>query len=260
MSSQNLRLSRARRDYVCSSCGKVIKSGLPYFRDEPHPLARYHRGVQTKHICTMCAVGRDPSEFIERPLEDSRQLRLSFNEAVERLPGLLLQCAIIQLGDRVDQGQIVEAVTLPWFEIVSKIEQDPNFLYQIPWRRLEEFVAGAYEREGWNEVILTPPSGDGGRDIIAVKHGICCIRIIDQIKAYAPDQYVTANDVRALLGVLSSDLNVSKGFVTTTAKFAPRLLDDPSIKPFVPYRLELKDGDVLRRWLIEVARKCNYNV
>ncbi|MFC1805660.1 restriction endonuclease, partial [Planctomycetota bacterium] len=107
---------------------------------------------------------------------------------------------------------------------------------------------------GWDEVTITPRSGDGGRDIIAVKRGICTIRIIDQVKAYSPDRRVTANDVRALLGVLSSDLNVSKGIVTTTAEFAPRIHEDRSIKPFVPYRLELKDGVRLRRWLLEVAR------
>jgi hypothetical protein len=59
--------------------------------------------------------------------------------------------------------------------------------------------------------------------------------------------------VRALLGVLSSDLNVSKGFVTTTADFAPGIFEDRSITPFLPYRLELKDGVRLRSWLLQVA-------
>ncbi len=259
MPAQRRRFSRARHDYVCSICGQVIKAKTAYFRDEPSPQARYHRGVATEYVCTMCAIGRDPSAFAKRQV-DPRQLSLPFGEAVEQLPGLLLQCAILKLGDKDDQGQIVKAVALPWFQFVSAIEHDPAFLYQIPWRRLEEFIAGAYERAGWDEVILTPPSGDKGRDIIAVKRGICSIRIIDQIKAYGPNQYVTANDVRALLGVLSSDLNVSKGFVTTTARFAPRIQDDPSIKPFVPYRLELKDGEVLSNWLIEVAKNSGYKV
>lgn len=252
-----LRLSRARRNYVCALCGKTIGSGTPYFRDEPHPMARRHREAKTRYLCTVCAVGQDPSDFMERPSEDSAQLRLPLREAVERLPGLLLQAAVIRLGEKVDEGRIVEAVTLPWFEIVSQIEKDPTFPFRLSWRTVEELIAGAYEREGWDDVILTPPSADGGRDIIAVKHGICRIRIIDQVKAYAPDRCVSANDVRALLGVLSSDPNVSKGFVTTTAKFAPRILDDLAIKRFIPYRLELKDGDVLRRWLIELARKRN---
>ncbi len=127
--------------------------------------------------------------------------------------------------EHTEEGNLVEAVTIPWFTIVSKLEQDPAFLNQLPWRKLEELVAGGYERAGY-EVILTPRSSDGGRDIIAVKQDIS-IRIIDQIKAYAPGRRVTANDVRALLGVLSSDLNTSKGFVTTSAEFAPGIKDDP---------------------------------
>jgi restriction system protein len=90
---------------------------------------------------------------------------------------------------------------------------------------------------------------------IAVRHRPCGIRIIDQVKAYSPGHRVTANDVRALLGVLSSDLNVSKGVVTTTADLAPGILQDRSIRPFLPYRLELKNGLQLRTWLLQVAGK-----
>ena len=154
----------------------------------------------------------------------------------------------------------MRAVALPWFEIVSSVEKDPQFLHRIPWRRLEELIAGAYERDGWDEVTITPPSGDSGRDIIAVKHGSCAIRIIDQVKAYSEGHRVTANDVRALLGVLSSDPNVSKGFVTTTAEFAPRIFQDQTIRPFVPYKLQLRDGVQLRSWLVQLAKRAEWNV
>jgi hypothetical protein len=72
------------------------------------------------------------------------------------------------------------------------------------------------------------------------KPGFGSIRIIDQVKAYGPGHKVSANDVRALLGVLALDLNVSKGIVTTTSTFAPGVEDE--IKPYMPNRLELKDG------------------
>lgn len=167
-------------------------------------------------------------------------------------PNLLLQSTILKLGDKVNDGEIVEAVTLPWLEIVKQISKDPRFLYQLPWRRMEELIAGAYEQEGWDEVILTPRSGDRGRDIIAIKRGICQIRIVDQVKALGPGEHVTANDVRALIGVLYSDPQATKGFVTTTARFAPRIQDDPSINPFIPYRLELIDGDALITKLTQI--------
>jgi len=57
-------------------------------------------------------------------------------------------------------------------------------------------------QSGFDEVTLTPRSGDYGRDVIAIKKGIGTIRVIDQVKAYKPGHLVGANDVRALLGAL----------------------------------------------------------
>jgi restriction system protein len=137
---------------------------------------------------------------------------------------------------------------------MAYIARDPDFLFNVPWRRLEELIAGAYEREGYINVNLTPRSRDQGRDIIAEKPGSCAIRIVDQVKAYAPGHRVSADDVRAMIGVLASDLNVSKGFVTTTAEFAPGIFTEPSLTQFMPYRLDLRDGPKLRGWLIDVWR------
>jgi len=227
-------------------------------------MARYHRGATVRYVCTRCATGWPPAFYSTEQEWDrkkqeadtgTRQLLLPFAEAVANLPPMLLQAALVQHGPSTEEGALVKAVALPWLEIVSLIEANPEILHRMPWERIEELVAGAYQREGWDEVTITPRSGDGGRDIIAVRRGICSIRIIDQVKAYSPGHRVTANDVRALLGVLSSDLNVSKGIVTTTADFAPRIAEDKSIKPFVPYRLELKDGVRLRAWLLDVARR-----
>ena len=47
--------------------------------------------------------------------------------------------------------------------------------------------------------------------------------------------------VRALVGALQGD-GASKGFVTTTSNFAPRLFTDPLLAPLMPSRLELVDG------------------
>lgn len=109
-------------------------------------------------------------------------------------------------------------------------------------------------KAGFEEVTLTPRSGDLGRDVIAVKRGIATVRVIDQVKAYKPSLLVTAKDVRALMGVLQTD-GASKGFVTTTSDFAPRVRSDPLISPLIPSRLELIDGKTLLMRLGELARK-----
>lgn len=248
----HLRASRARRAYVCAACGAGIAAGQAYFRDEPHPMARRHRGKTVRHLCTLCVTGRPTSEFSE-PSEPGQSF-LPFVESLVNLQPVLLQTAVVELGAKTDEGHLVQAVTLPWFEIVSRVEKDPDFLYQIPWRTLEEVVAGAYDRAGWEEVTITPRSGDRGRDVIAVKRGSCALRVIDQVKAYSSARKVTANDLYALLGVLSGDANVSKGFVTTTAEFAPRILEDKAIRSFIPNRLQLRNGVDLRSWLLEARR------
>jgi restriction system protein len=134
-------------------------------------------------------------------------------------PCLLLQMVIVP-GALTSEGRLIEAVAIPWFDIIDLLTKDPNIAFQIPACKREEIIAGAYHKYGFEEVTLTPRSGDHGRDVIAVKRGLGSIHVIDQVKAYKPGHLVTANDVRALLGVLQED-GASKGFLTTTSDFAP---------------------------------------
>lgn len=173
------------------------------------------------------------------------------------LPVLLLQ-AIVLRGERTTEGTLIEAIAPPWFEIVALLQKDPSVAYQLPPERWEEMVAGAYQRWGFEEVTLTPRSGDYGRDVIAVKRGFGAVRIINQVKAYGPTHLVTANDVRALIGVLQCD-GASKGVLTTTSDFAPGLHTDPLVIPHIPARLELMNGRALFDQLEGLARRSDPN-
>jgi len=113
-------------------------------------------------------------------------------------------------------------------------------------------IAGAYAEQGF-EVVLTPRSNDKGRDVIATSRGVGSIRYFDQVKAYGPGRLVTADDVRAMIGVLAIEGNVSKGIITTTSAFAPGILTDEGIQRLMPYRLELKARDALLEWLGGIA-------
>src|SRR5690606_23049538 len=115
--------------------------------------------------------------------------------------------------------------------------------------------AAAYDLTGeWDEVTLTDRSGDGGRDIIVVKRGFGSIRFLEQTKAYSPGRLVTHDDQRAMLGVLQTEPNSSKGIITTTSDFAPGVLAGLQFAPFMPHRLETKNGQQLRGWLQEIDR------
>jgi len=124
---------------------------------------------------------------------------------------------------------------------VKEILKDPDVIYKIDARKWEEMIAAAYDIEGFDEVILTPRSGDLGRDVIAIKKGFGSVKFIEQVKAYHPEHIVNADEVRALLGVLQAEQGATKAIFTTTSSFAPKLGQDRLIKPFLPYRLELVD-------------------
>ena len=177
--------------------------------------------------------------------ERARQLSLE-------LPSLVLQ-AILVPGEKTPDGEMVVAVAPAWMRILDIVLEKPDAVYELGWREWEEIVAGAYTADGW-EVTLTPRSNDKGRDVIAVRRGFGSIKIIEQVKAYKPGHLVTANDVRALVGVLTLESNVSKGIVTTTSAFAPGIGDDPDLRRLMPYRLELKAKDELLEWLKSVPR------
>jgi restriction system protein len=166
---------------------------------------------------------------------------------------LLLQAVVVP-GERTNEGKLIEAVTIPWFDIIASLAQDPDIAFQIPPEKWEEIVAGAYRRAGFDEVTLTPRSGDYGRDVIAIKKGLGCVRVIDQVKAFKPSHLVDADDVRALMGVLQTD-GASKGFLTTTSDFAPKIRTDPLIAPLIPKQLELINGTMLLNRLQELAHK-----
>ena len=180
-----------------------------------------------------------------------------FNQGdVDATPEITLK-ALLTLGRSDSEGRLVEAVAVPWYEILRLMQSDPEAAYRIDPRQWEEIVAGAYTRAGYDEVILTPRSGDKGRDVIATKFGVGSIRIFDQVKAYKPGHLVTADEVRSMLGVITGADNVSKGVVTTTSNFAPRLAEDPYIKKYLPYRLELKSREDLFPWLNALSKVEN---
>ncbi len=179
----------------------------------------------------------------------------SENEAPQVLvPPILLQ-AILDVADRTREGALIRAVAFPWFEIVQMMVKDPNCMCDLDPCQWEELVAGAWKLAGADEVILTPRSGDGGRDVIATFTGAGRVRLFDQVKRYKPGHLVTADEVRAMVGVLTIHGNVSKGFVTTTSEFAPGIATDPDIQRLMPGRLELKPRDPLLKWLEELWGK-----
>jgi restriction system protein len=152
---------------------------------------------------------------------------------------------------RTSEGVLLKSTSIVWTEIARKLAADWTIAYQLSPENWEEIVAGAFRKSGY-DVILTPRSGDHGRDVIATKSGVGCVKIIGSVKAYHPGNLVPYDDVRALLGVMSGERDVSKGIITTTSDFPPNIEKDPFIAPFLPTRLELMNSERLQNWLAEI--------
>lgn len=165
-------------------------------------------------------------------------------------PAVMLT-AIVEARGVVPDGELIVTIGPAWDAILAALTTDPNALRQLDPRQLEELIAASYERAGFEDVVLTPRSGDRGRDVIATRRGLYTVRILDQVKAYAPGNLVPADDVRALLGVLLRDPAASKGFVTTTSDFAPGCASEFAAE--IPTRLELVNGPSLVKRLAAIA-------
>ena len=165
-------------------------------------------------------------------------------------PELLVGVTLVLRGERTDEGVIIEAVSPMWRRFLNELARDPDTFWMLPPEQTEELVAGGYREDGW-KVVLTPRSGDKGRDVIASRDDVGSIRILEQVKRYKPGHVVTAEEVRAMYGVLNFDTKASKAIVTTTSTFAPGVYTE--FASTMPTRLELRNGAQLRAWLGQIV-------
>jgi hypothetical protein len=61
-------------------------------------------------------------------------------------------------------------------------------------------------------------------------------------------------DVRDLVGVLAMEPDSSKGIITTTSEFAPKIYTNAQYRALMPTRLELVNGKQLQEWLVKLSK------
>lgn len=167
---------------------------------------------------------------------------------------VLVSESLITAESKTSEGVLIKSNTQALFNLIKKLGEDWSVALQLDSRQWEELMAAAYYECGYDEVTLTPQTGDHGVDLIAVKRGYGAIRVLNQVKRYKPDLIVTAEQVTSLLGVLAGDRAASKAVLITTSSFAPRILENPAIRGAVDTRLELVDRDELQKRFPELAK------
>jgi len=167
-------------------------------------------------------------------------------------PVLVSESLIIPEG-RTHEGVLIKSNSAVLRAIIARLGADWSVAFQLNARQWEELMAGVYSEAGY-EVTLTPQSGDHGRDLIAVRRGFGCFRVLGSVKRYSPEYRVPAEAVRSLIGAVNLDPAASKGVITTTSDFAPRVLDDPGIRAAVPTRVQLINGEELQKLFVDLER------
>jgi restriction system protein len=150
----------------------------------------------------------------------------------------------------VPEGMLVKTYADLWIQLARELGNDWTKAFNLSDREWEEMLAGAFKRDKFDEVILTPRSGDHGRDVIAFrKPMVGSIRILASMKAYSPNNTVPRSHVDEMLGVLTRESGGTKALIATTSDFAPDLFAAPGLKELVPGKVELMNGAKLQKWL-----------
>ena len=143
--------------------------------------------------------------------------------------------------------QVQEAIST----LVSRLGSDPREWHRLGSRVFEEVLAEMWRGMGW-ETILTPPSGDGGLDLRAIKSdgGICLCYLIEA-KAYAPGRPVGIDIVKTLYGVVERE-RASHGILATTSSFTRGAVSEAKA---LKYRVSLADFKTVHAWVEQYRRR-----
>jgi len=180
----------------------------------------------------------DISESDETEVDDGE-----ITEAVEK------QLVQIAPADTLEKLRRVEFAP---FTLLERVARNPEAMRLLDSREFEQFVAMLVEKLGFENVILTPRSGDEGRDVLATLnvHGLSILCAIE-CKRYAPNRPVGPDVARALLGVIGHPATrATKGILVTTSSFTPAakkfIVTEPS--------LDSRDFQGIVDWLGEYKR------
>jgi hypothetical protein len=214
---------RARRWYECAFCQSPIEKGQYYYRDDPHPMARKHRGQTARQICIHCI----ESDVYLQEQRSTGQLELPFDEQVS-------------LPVRVELVDVTHA-------LLERLRLDPNEIYRIGEEQLEELVCDRLTAMEF-ETRRTGRANrkDGGIDIFFWNEGPFPILGAAQVKHHRAHNRSNGPDViRDFRGVLAVH-PVQFGVVITNTTFTA---DARWFADHEQGLIRLRDGEDLRRWI-----------
>jgi len=155
-----------------------------------------------------------------------------------------------------EDKKIITCLTLGVSDMIQEISRNPDNLYQIDPRKLEELIAHIFSRHGFS-VELTKQTRDGGRDIIAIRSDLGIrSKYIIECKRYSHDNPVRVDLVRNLYGVQMQE-GANKSVLATTSYFTPDAKKFSEAKNTTEWSMDLKAFDDIYKWIKESAAANN---
>ncbi len=217
-----LRRFRARTKYQCAFCETTIPKGQYYYRDDPHPMARYRRGHTARQMCIACITG----DVYDRERGDAQRI-FDFRE-------------VISQPVRVEFVDVTDV-------LLKRLRLDPEEIYRITEEQLEELVCERLSSMKF-EARRTGRTNrkDGGIDIYFWNEGAFPILGAAQVKHHRACIRANGPDVvRDFRGVLAAH-PFQFGVIVTNTTFTA---DARWFANHEPGLIRLRDGDDLRKWI-----------
>jgi restriction system protein len=133
---------------------------------------------------------------------------------------------------------------------IDYLHAQPEDLSAMHWRQFE-FLVGEFFRRNDYDVEMTPPSGDGGVDVRAVKESgaVGPELILIQAKRLRDDRRVDIETVKALWSDIDEEA-ATRGVVATTSALAPGARAYCQARL---YRLTAAERPMVEDWLKALA-------
>ena len=251
----------------------MIRRGQSYYRFEPHPLARYHRGEPVRHFCEGCAgelglADTDlPITYVSGPV--ARQiLALCTVDPKHTSPSATqrqfpfereVTCsadAYIALPDTPRSQDIAlcgTEVTIVDFskELLANLRRDPAELLKLAPEQFELFLCDRLHAMGMEpQRICSIYEPDGGIDILAWSRHPAAFPFLVGVQAKHHKSWskkVGAPDVRQFDAAIRNR-PLQAGLLVSNTSFTPNAIWEVENHKHI---IRLRDFEDLRRWIAD---------
>jgi len=238
-----LRISRARFDYRCDKCDRLISRGTEYIRVEPFPIARIKSLERVEHLCRRCGIGNPDLQQIN---EDTGKW---LNERWQNDQEKYKQLSFTDISLKIVETQVQIFDITP--ELIRKLIIDPKEIYNLTPVSFEELICNRLDVMGFGvkQVGSHTYQKDGGIDIIAwTKQNEFPFLMAIQAKYHHLPKYKTGSqEIRNLIGTIKT-LPFHIGVLVTNTTFTP---DAKWVATQQQSLIRLRDIEDVRRWLID---------